>query len=180
MPIPTFTSNVPIGTQTLGQTVNAINNNFGNYNGLTAVNHGAPNSSNQGKHLFVEMPVQATPPTTLSGEGGLFTQTVGSPSASQLFYQKDGNATNFQMTGPMSAGSSGYTTLFGGLILQWATGTNGGGNTFPIAFPNNCFSVVTASQSSTVVGNANVSSVTKTGFIAAGQGASFYYMAIGN
>lgn len=183
MPIPTFTPNVPIGTQTLGQTVTAVNDNFGNYNGVTSVNHGAPNSSVQGKHTFVEMPVQSTPPTTLSGEGGLFTQSAGSPSQSEMFYQRDSNATNYQMTGPFLGSTSGYTTLFGGVIFQWAAGsmsTGGSANTFPLAFPNACFGVVAVPVAGSVQ-TVTVTSFSKTGFAAFGSAASgIFYFAIGN
>ena len=185
MPIPTFTENIPIGTQSLGNTVVAINNNFGNYNGLVGVNHGPPNATNQGKHLFVEMPVQGSAPTTLSGEGGLFTQTVSGNS--ELFYQRDGVATNYRMSGGLFS-ASGYAYIGTGILMQWAqvAATSGGvAVTFPIPFPTNVFSVVlgplAGSPSSSTVATIS-SNPTLSGFAIKTSGASFgvYYIAIGN
>lgn len=76
-------------------------------------------------------------PTTISGTDG-----VGFPLGGS---QKDGRN---------SIAESGYTTLPGGLILQWITTvtTGGSGNqtvTFPIPFPNAFFGAVFGSQHTT-------------------------------
>ena len=86
-----FTPNIPDSGQTLGGSRSQISNNFANYYTVMSVNHVAPNASGQGKHAFVEMPVQSSVPATLAGEGGLFTQTLDGKSI--LYYQRDANTT---------------------------------------------------------------------------------------
>lgn len=115
----TFTPNIPQTGQSLGETRDNIRNNFTNYNNVISVNHYAPNDGKQGKHKFVEMPVQASSPTTLANEGGLFTKT--SSGNSELYYQRDAVATDIQMTKgtPVLSGASGSTFLPGGFILKW-------------------------------------------------------------
>lgn len=60
--------------------------------------------------------------------------------------------------GANSSGSSGYTTLPGGILMQWGSYTGDGTYSFPASFPNNCF-VVVASQASTT-DNQSVQSAT--------------------
>jgi hypothetical protein len=84
------------------------------------------------------MPDQVAAPTTSAGEGGLYTKDDGTRPA--LFYRQESNGTEIQLTGANpSLGTSGYTTLPGGLILQWgeAAVTSGGSGTtvsFPVPF----------------------------------------------
>lgn len=83
-----------------------------------------------------------------------------------------------------SLSSVGYQKLPSGLIIQWGASqfsTTGLAVTFPIAFPNACFSVALGNPDSvsvTVATSAN----TKTGFtgtISAGSAAYIYWIAIG-
>lgn len=189
MVIPTFVPAIPVGTQTLGNTVVSVNNNFGNYNGLIAVNHFAPNSTNQGKHTWVELPVFGSIsvpgpfPITFSGEGGLFTETLS--GSSELYYQRDGaTGSNFQMTGPfvMNIGSptNGSVVLYGGLIMKWGKMTAAGTITFASPFLNNCFGVTALSNAGSAV-TIQISAVTLTNFNAqAGVGNPSFYIALGN
>lgn len=100
----TFTSGIPATGQSLGSSRSQVAGNFANYNTVMSVNHVAPNASGQGKHNFVEMPVQASIPSTLASEGGLFTQT-GNSSNSILYFQRDGNVGVNQPVLPMAMAS---------------------------------------------------------------------------
>jgi len=179
----TFTPGIPTSGQTLGGSRTQILNNFANYNTVMSVNHVAPNDSGQGKHAFVEMPVQSPDPATLAGEGGLFTKTAS--GSSEMFFLRDAVATAYQMTGPFFSGqgalaSGGTTMLFGGIILKWGLVSGAGAKLFVTecgsAFPNNCFGVVAMSQNGNSIG---VSSVTTTGFTLAGLG-NVFFIAMGN
>jgi len=122
-----FTPNIPATGQTLGQTRDPIRNNFTNYFDVMSVNHVAPNASGQGKHNFVEMPVQGSNPSTLSGEGGLFTKALSGSSI--LYYQRDANTTVNQPVLPMATGtfitrnSNGAATLVMGYNVTSVTRT---------------------------------------------------------
>jgi hypothetical protein len=77
--------------------------------------------------------------------------------------------------------ANGWQKLPGGLILQWNNVTPSPTITFPIAFPNACFTVVSQNISTTTTAWANsVAAITKTGFTNYnGSPVGFYYIAIG-
>lgn len=91
----TFTPNIPATGTSLGESRPLIVGNFTNYNTVLSVNHVAPNASGQGKHKFLQMPVQASAPSTASGEGGIYVKTAGSQSIP--FYRKDNLTLDFPL-----------------------------------------------------------------------------------
>lgn len=173
----------PNSGQSLGQTRDQIRTNSDLLKQSLAVNHYDLDQSNVGKHKFVEMPVQAAAPTTVSGELALFSKTVS--AISQLFIIRDGVAGTEK---PLTAGDTsqaqfavntvaysancngGWTFLPGGLILQYGrrtTPTSSGTVTFPIPFPsgNAPFSiVVTNERDSARSANINSSGLSSTSF----------------
>lgn len=54
------------------------------------------NIANDGKHKFLQMPEQATAPTTAANEGALYTKAVS--GATQLFWREEGNGQETQIT----------------------------------------------------------------------------------
>ena len=90
-----FTPLIPAAGQTLGSSRPQVQNNFTNYNDVVSVNHVAPNAPGQGKHKFLQMPVQASATTTASGEGGVYTKTTIGQSIP--FYTKDNLAVQFPL-----------------------------------------------------------------------------------
>jgi hypothetical protein len=179
----TFTPGIPNTGQSLGSTQAAIRNNFANYDATMSVNHVAPNSSGAGKHTIAEFVAQGSDPVTAASEITIYGKTVG--SGTQLFVRRDNSGSVYQMTGVVpSVGSSGYTSLPGGIIIQWGNfSANPGGTatSFPMTFPNNCFSITAVPVSNTARPLA-VSSPTTSGFTAYPQnnGTTVYYIAIGN
>lgn len=128
-----FTPNIPVSGQTLGITRDPIRNNFLNYYNTMSTNHNAPDASGAGKHKFVEMPVQGTDPTTLAGEGGLFTKSLSSdPTKSILYYQRDANTTINQPVMPMAIctfilrNTNGAATLVNAFNVTSVTRTSTG------------------------------------------------------
>ena len=145
-------------------------------------NHVDVNDVGAGKHIFLQMPVQTPGAANLpaASEGGMITQTVS--GSSELFYVRDNVATYIQMTGALSAATPGYTTLFGGLILQWGTATvttGGTSNNFSIPFPNNLFSVTFTPIAANPYAF-SVSASSLTAFTAKGGNSAAFYTAIGN
>ena len=115
---------LPNPGQSLGVTRDAIKNNFVEIQNSFDVNHIDFDAVGAGKHKFVEMPVQATPPVTIAAEGALFTKTVG--ASSQVFYIKDAGiaGTEYQVTGfapgisvSVAGGQVTWSPLAGGLVL---------------------------------------------------------------
>lgn len=114
--------------QSLGQTRDAIRNNFTNYFDTLSVNHVAPNGAGgftQGKHTFAEFVVQAQSPATATNEVSEYCRVAN--GVPQLFLQKQNQiagAADVQLSrldyGVLSA-NDGYTFLPGGTIFQWGT-----------------------------------------------------------
>lgn len=188
----TFTPFIPASGQTLGNSRMQVLNNFAALRqGISNTNSSKPNHSDvnatiPGEHLFVEMPVQ-TPGAAnlpLANEGGLITQTVASISpGSELFYVRDAVATYFQMTGPTSITTNGYTVIFGGIYLQWGViegGTSNANYPFPTPFPHAVFTIYLTSE--VLTGAVTYGSVNNSSFRVGSQGSGYriYFLAIGN
>lgn len=182
----TFVPGIPASGQTLGNSRSQVQGNFANYNTVVSVNHVPPNASGQGKHAFVEMPVQSPDPATLAGEGGLFTKTTS--GSSELYYLRDAVATIYQMTGPFFSGQGaltkgGTTMLFGGIILKWGLVAGPGNISFATEcgsnFPNNCFGVFAQMQAG-LANIAHVTDVATTGFTLSGGSVNTIFLALGN
>lgn len=59
-----YTSNIPLSGESLGSTRDRINQNFQQIDTVLAVNHVPFNDAGEGKHKFLQMPEQASAPTT--------------------------------------------------------------------------------------------------------------------
>lgn len=161
MPLTPYTTNIPLATQPINQTQQAINDNFtclvnnaAPANGLITVNHvGTNDPIDYGKHKFIEFPVQSAAPATTTTELALYTKSVsGTP---QLFLRRENNGAEINLTSATLA-VNGTTTLPSGLVLKWGQTTGGAvlGNqwnaiAFPVAFTNNCFNVSVTSKATT-------------------------------
>lgn len=157
-----------------------------------AQNHVAFNDADEGKHKFLQMPVQASAPTTAASEGGLYVKDDGSGVA-QLYFREESNGAERQISGG-DVGTSGKIPLAGGLYLIWniiaAPAVGNIAVTFPHGgFDTNCFNVtlqaLRVDESSSFGNNIYVKdgTVTKTGFTlirGAGTVPNIYYTALGN
>jgi len=193
----------PNSGQTLGQTRDQMRSNTNLLRDAIAVNHVDLNQSDVGKHKFVVMPVQVAAPTTLANEAATYSKSVGGKS--QVFFIRDATAgTECALTagdtsqaqfavnsiGYQTNCDGGWTFLPGALYFQYGT-RNAPGNgtatvTFPIPFPNACFSVVlTGMRNSSNVDQIYLVSKTATNFTyrttTGGTGfSSFDWHAVGN
>ncbi|WP_226068237.1 phage tail protein [Dickeya zeae] len=147
---------------------------------------------------------------TISG-AGVNILGPNNPSGSNTMTVKSGTNIKFLSTGPqwraiggvgvVGAGLNGYQILPSGIIMQWGTGvTLGAGvinQSFPIAYPNNIFSVVVTENNSvgwnytgvTVYGQSNSTKemlkgygafVRNGGSVEFSSGISYQFIAIGN
>jgi len=146
-----------------------------------------------GKHkytTFVDIdsttPVTASPVTT-ANELAFFVKKVGSDP--RIHFRQISNGTEVQLTGDDPILSSiGETTVIGGLIIKWGTGTIATANTntdftFSIAFPTACFNVQLTPLSGTSVSTPQLVSIAADKFVARTSIATFpltvYWIAIG-
>lgn len=143
-----YTANVPVSGQSLGNSRPIINQNFQTIDTAFTVNHKNFNNAQAGKHELVQLPTaQAASPGTAAGEIALYSKDVA--GVPQLFFQKESVAAagaDIQMTVDVvpTAAENGVTFLPGGMILQWgkvATGSVSEIYGFNITFPNNVFNI---------------------------------------
>jgi hypothetical protein len=153
----------------------------------------------------MQMPEQASAPTTAANEGALYAKVGGSPAQTNLFFRGESNGFEYQLTQSVSASTArfgnstayvanhtgGWTFLPGGLIMQYGirTAMIGGANTitFPLVFPTAVFSIqitpVRDSSSPGIVYIRSAASITTTNFSARNITdaiTSAHWIAIGN
>ncbi len=143
MTIKTFVDGYPPDGFSLGQTKTIIRDNLDGTFETFSVDHYNQNDipGNVGKHMFVEMPVIANASVpNIVGQNTLFIAN-DIYSTPQLFMKFNGTGNNNQLTGPVlpNTVSNGYSTLPGGLLIQWGS-TSVAGTTanqlYPIPFPS--------------------------------------------
>ena len=141
-----YNNNIPQPTDFIDESQPQLLSNFTNLDSVMAINHYeySDTSGNAGKHRFLQLPEQASVPSTSVNEGALYVKE--SSSIANLFFRQESSGSEFQLTGPsISVSTKGHTFLPGGLILNWGTvtSTSSGSETFSLAFPNACFGVYT-------------------------------------
>lgn len=129
-----YTANIPQDSDNPSDSQPQLLANFQAINTYTSVNHVPLNDGDEGKHKFMQMPEQSAAPTTLGNEGALYTKE--SSSVTELFFRRESDGNELQMTGGRSTvGSQSSVTLPNGLIIKYGTATvNAGGGTTAITF----------------------------------------------
>ncbi len=201
MPDFAYNRDVPLDTHNPSTDQPDMKINTNSIDSIIAVDHYSfQEVSNQdGWHKQSTYPVLGVAPATLALQGAVYTKNVGA-GVSQLFYRRENNGTEIQLTGLATvAANNGYITLPGGIIIQWGvvntTSTNGTVLfvTSNIDFPNACFNIQTTAKYNSGVavpagsGNYGPDTATfdKTGFdwiLASNSGSwrGFFWTAIGN
>lgn len=178
-----YDENKPQANDELNQSQADLLANFKAIKQLIDVNHetfGVP--TDEGKHKILTLTDQsAAPPSSLATEVVLY-----SNNGDLCLNRASGSEVNFTAA---TASSSGTTTLPSGIVIKWGLATaNGTNQSFPVAFPTNCFIVnITKITSAKNRDSVAVGSKAKTGFTAYTTtannnwgSASIYYLAIGN
>lgn len=101
---------------TLVATRNPIRNNFEIIQNRFQDNH-TDFDSGTGKHKFMQMPEQAAAPTTAANEGGLYTKQGSYSAATELFYRREGDGTEIQLTGIITGTHVGMNATFTDIVL---------------------------------------------------------------
>ena len=135
MPAPVY-NNTPNATDRISASQAPIQTNFVSINTSFNVNHYQINdAANWGKHLFVQLPVQAPAPTFAAGETGIYTFANPTTGKNELYVHKQTQAGTAEVA--MTASTLGYqapandqegwTRLPSGIIIAWGStaGFNG-------------------------------------------------------
>ena len=186
----TYNLNIPAANNNPSADQPNMKTNTNSINSIMNVDHFTFSAGNAGRHKQVTLTNESAPGLT-GGNGVLFANLANGNSFP--FWQN--SAGTFPLFGQNSVSSSGYTTLPGGVILQWGTNSiNSSGSStpvsFPLAFPNAAFSVTFAAVNnqgnSPSANNIYVKSGTlaPTGFTASNSSSggtiAIFWMAVGN
>jgi len=179
-----YSSDIPQANDDPSQSQSQLLGNFQAINTFFSVNHVAPNDGDEGKHKWVSLPEQGAAPSTAVNEIALYSKEVS--STTQLFYRKEADGAEVQLTGNSTPSTNGQVFV-GGITIKWGT-LSGGSSvvTFSTPFSSSIFNI-SVTTVAPVASNLNTfgvvnGSATVNGFTIFGSGtppSSFYWMAIG-
>lgn len=203
-----YDPNSPAANQLLSASQPIIQGNFTILQNSFDVNHVDFNAgTDNGKHKYVELPVQASAPPIVFAAGEIATYSFlnAITNVNELYVNKTNQATVVQIPITASilstnsnpgAGVSGWTYLPSGVLLKWGQGSANGNTafTFPVAATIPVFTNVMSMQLCTAYNNASdgdgfarLSTFNNLGFTAFGSARTtvttkavlFQYLAIG-
>ena len=184
--MPPYNANIPQPTDQLSVSQADILNNFMAIKTLIDVNHvDFSGGANQGKHFFIEFPIQSPVPTTAAGEVGLYSQTSTLTSQPELVFSKQSGTSVYEFTSSGQLANGGWVRSPSGILMLWGTGGPGAAGAYTVTYPVNASTPVFAFvYSSFVTPTSNivvyVTSVTTTQINLNVSGAgSFNYLIIG-
>lgn len=196
----TYNPAIPQPNDILSQSQSQIQTNFAQADTIFDLNHVTFDNASvasRGKHRRVDL-IRVAAPGSIATEAVVYQKLAG--ASSNLFMQRDGVATEIQLTGPNPLiAATGESFLPGGLLIKWGitSGTGDDSKTFAglglTAFPTACFGVqtqiVNAGGGPTTVNQfVSMRGVSATGFTFTAtrrvdklsDTVSFYFFAIGN
>lgn len=144
-----YVSTIPQATDKLSVSQGDLLNNFIAIDTFVNVNHYGFGTADEGKHLYIQMPITGSPPGTAADEVALYTDTGLTSGNPELWVRRESNGAQIAFTEAVKT-SAGWTMLPSGVLLQWGTGTidaSGSGTiNFPRTFPVGCLNVQLTSK----------------------------------
>lgn len=123
-----YNNNIPQPTDLLSTSQPQLLTNFASIQTAFSVNH-IPiddGSGDQGKHRFVNMPVQVGTPATALTEGTLYTRNSAATGRLECWFVR-GSGGDVPFTEGQSI-ANGWSRLPSGIILKWGSVVGGPGN----------------------------------------------------
>lgn len=128
-----YNSNIPQPNDDLSVSQPQILANFSTIATAFNLNHGNFNAIDEGKHRYVQMPNQnATPPTTIANETGIYCNTSTFTNQPEVFFIKQNGTTappplnganGYEVTSSNYISNGGWTRLPSGILLKWGFAT---------------------------------------------------------
>ena len=180
----TYTLNIPNPPNNPSVDVPNMQINTNSTSSLLNVDHVGFNTNGSGIHKQVTLLNEAAPGLG-DGNGVLYAGLINGQS--WPIWQNALGSTSI-ISRNVVALANGYTSLPGGILLQWGSIASAGTSgiiTFPIAFPNNAFTVTTSYNraSTTSAHTVYTTSLSTANFTYAGDSSTItnlYWIAIGN
>ncbi len=125
-----YNANIPQPTDIPANSQLQLLANFQAINTFVNVNHVAFDLTDQGKHKWVSMPRQSSPPSTASLEIALFCALDADTNRSELYMRRSSDGDIFPITSGFTSGVTdfGYSVIPSGLIIKWGTQTLNNGD----------------------------------------------------
>lgn len=142
-----YNKGIPQEDDNPSQSQGLIEANFQEINTAFNLNHGNFNDPDQGKHKFLDLPDQSSPPTTGANEGAFYSQNSTLTGTTELVFRRESNGDEIEFTGFLGA-DDGWTRLPSGILLKWGTGNGSGisSTSFPIGANIPVFTAVFSAQ----------------------------------
>lgn len=163
MPLFNYTTNIPFEDNSPSQDQPDMKRNTNSTSSILNVDMIGFNTADGGYHSQLTFVDQSADPGSASNQYREYSKIVS--GSSELFAQKDAAVAPIQLTrGVPVGGTTGYTYLPGGMLLQWGTASISGSSgtfTFPIPFTTLYSAVLGPNQGATMwISSSNPSSVT--------------------
>lgn len=196
MPTFSYNLNIPNGPNNPSSDQPLMQTNTNSINSLISQDHFTFGTGNDGYHQQVNLVAEASP--ALNGNLVLYTlNNTAITGGRQVLWAKNSAQDLPLFTGPAAGSTNGYSSIYGGIILQWGTVAPTSSTTVTvnfllagnINFPNNIFNVqVTRQRTTSDPGSAyeyyvDNTTVATTGFNIInrdGHTYGYYWFAIGN
>lgn len=127
-----YNENIPQAFENPSDSQGKLLANFQAISTAFNLNHGNFNDPDQGKHEFLQMPEQASAPTTLTDEAGFYSQNSTLTGVTELVFRRESNGDEIEFTGFLGA-TDGWTRLPSGILLKW--GSDSGSGATPVTLP---------------------------------------------
>lgn len=121
-----YKPNIPLATDELDTSQADMLGNFQAIRTLIGVNHGNFGTSVEGKHTFIEFPVQVADPVTIPQEVALFCKNGPTSGVPELSFKREtptaappGEVIVF--TEGSAAGGTGYSRLPSGILIKFSS-----------------------------------------------------------
>lgn len=195
----TYTTNIPLSTNTPAQDQPNMQTNTNSINSIVGTDHltfgTATGSLTDGMHTVIHLADNGgSTPSKVNGSGILWNNTVtfnGNTDEALFFRGNTGGSANItQITAPFgfSASSNGFVFIPGGILMQWGTGSFGGHNfaniTFSVSpFPSNVYSIVltgTSANNTYFIGAFDKNGFTANVIGGNNSNGSFFWIAVGS
>ncbi len=122
-----YDPNIPMATDLLSQSQSDIQSNFAAIKALIDINHATFGNAQQGKHKYVELPVQSIPPIVFdAGEVAVYSGLNAQTNRNELYINKTNQATVVQIPSTASTlslnstpnnGDGAWSYLPSGLVI---------------------------------------------------------------
>ena len=127
-----YNNSIPGPMDFLSDSQQQMLNNFAQLDVTMAKNHYdfSDNTTNNGKHKFLQMPEQGAAPVTAVNEAAFYSKVGTDPSETNLFFRAENSGFEYQLSRAISASTArfattqGWTFLPGKLLVQWGQLTN--------------------------------------------------------